>query len=126
MNVLRGDIAQVDAVNLRAGMHIKGHSGERCQVIQGQGGIPPEGFRVRGFPGEGFARGQEAAVGVDLRHLLHHLKEPGPPGNAVGFQGGGHCQAYGFLRPAGIGYHEMGGQGVQPPLHALHGGIKGF
>ena len=126
MNVLGGDVSEIDAIDFGAGLHIQGHPGGCCQIIQFQRWIRPEGLRVRGFPGEGSPRGQETALGVDLRHLLHHLKEPGPPGNAVGFQGGGHRETDGFLRPAGIGHHKMGGQRVQPPLHALHGGIKGF
>ena len=62
--------------------------------------------------------------GVHLRHLLHHLKEPGAARDAVGLQGGGDGQADGFARAALVRHHQIGGHGVQSPLHTLHTGVK--
>ena len=66
------------------------------------------------------------ADGIDLRNLLHHLKQPGPSGNTKGLQGRGDRQTNGLFRTAAVSYHQIGGHRVQTPLDALHGGIEGF
>ena len=63
-------------------------------------------------------------LGVHLRHPLHHLKQPRPPGNTIGFEGGCDNQTDGFIRPALVRYHRIGGLGVQVPLDALHGSVE--
>ena len=70
------------------------------------------------------AGGAPLPPGVHLRHLLHHLKEPGAARDAIGFQRGGDGQADGFFRAAFIRHHQIGGHGVQTSLHALYTGVK--
>ena len=70
------------------------------------------------------ARGLPLPLGIDLPHPLHHLEQPGPTGNAIGFQGWGDRQADGLFRAALVRHHQVGGHSVQVPLHALHGGVK--
>ena len=126
MQVLRGHEFQIDAVNKAAALHIVAHSGRGHIVIQ----LPvPVGFQllaVPGGPGKIPAPVAAPAQGVHLRHPLDHLKKPGPAGNPVGLQGGRDRQANGFLGTAGVCHHQMGSHGVQAPLHALYGSVKGF
>ena len=82
--------------------------------------------KVVGFAGEGAPRGGVLTQRVDLPDLLHDLKQPGSAGNAEGFQGRGDRKADGFVGAAGVGHHQIGGHGIQPPLDALHGGVEGF
>jgi len=46
-------------------------------------------------------------LGFHLRHLLYRLKQPRPPGDAVGLQGGGDRQTDGLLGAAQVRYHEI-------------------
>ena len=103
---------------------IVGHPGRGNDVVQLHGRVLPHIRVVPGGAGEPPARGLPLPPGIDLLDLLHHLKEPGPAGNAVGFQGGGHGQADGLVRAALVRHHQVGGHGVQPPLHTLHRGVK--
>ena len=64
--------------------------------------------------------------GVDLLHLLLDLKQPGPAGDTKGLQGRRHRQTDGGIRPAGVRYHQVGGQRVQPPVDGLAGGVVGL
>ena len=123
-DVLRCDVFQVDAVDFGAPVDVVGHPGRGHQVIQRQGGVAPHLWVVPGGAGEPPARGLPLPPEVDLLDLLHHLKEPRPAGDAVGFEGGGHGQADGLVRPPFVRHHQVGGHGVQPPLHALYRGVK--
>lgn len=63
---------------------------------------------------------------VDLLDTLHHFKKPRSAGDAVCLQGGSHGKADGFLCPAGVSHHQIGGQRVEPTLHAFYGGVESF
>ena len=47
-------------------------------------------------------------------------------GDTVGFQRRRNCKADGFLGAGGICHYEIGGQGVQMAVYALHRGIEAF
>ena len=126
VDVLRGDILQVYFVDLGAYGHVAGHLRRGHQVIHRQGGGGAQGLIVPGGAGEPPSGRLAEAAGVDLPDLFHHLEQPGPPRQAIGLQGGGHRQADGLFRPGGVRHHQVGGHGVQPPVPAGHGGIKGF
>ena len=126
MHVLWGDIFQIHVIDAGAERNIVGHLWRGHQVVQSQVRPGQKLGSLVGGSREDSAWGLAPPLGVDLLHLLHHFKEPGPPGDAVGFQGRRHRQTDGLLGTALVGHHQMGGHGVQSPLHALHGGIKGF
>ena len=123
-DVLRRDVFQVDAVDFGAPVDVVGHPWRGHQVVQGQGGVLLHRPIVPGGAGEPPARGLPLPPDIYFLYLLHHLKESGPAGDAIGFQGGGHGQADGLVRPPLVRHHQVGGHGVQPPLHALHRGVK--
>ena len=100
VDVLGRHKLQVHAVNLRGHLQVAGHAGHGGDVLHLQ-----------------------ALGSLQFRHPLLHLKEPGPPENAQGLHAGGHRQADGAVRPALICHHQVGGEGVQAPVHALHRGI---
>ena len=70
------------------------------------------------------ARGLPLPLGIDLPHPLHHLEQPCPAGDAIGFQRGGDGQTDGLLRALLVRHHQIGGHGVQATLHAFHTGVK--
>ena len=101
-----------------------GHPGRSHQVIQGQLRV---GLHIRVMPGgagELPSGGFLPPLGVYLRHPLHHFKQPCPPGNAIRFEGGRDRQTDGFIGPALVRHHQIGGQRVQAALNALHGSVK--
>ena len=67
-----------------------------------------------------------APQGIHLLHLLDDLKQPGPSGYAVGFQGRGDGETDGLVCPAVVRHNQMRAQRIQPPVYAFHGGIEAF
>ena len=126
VDVLRGDVFEVNIVDGRAGLHIKRHLRGRDDVVDLQFPVLAQFIVIVGFAGEGAPGSGIPAQCVDLPDLLHHLEQSGAAGDAEGFQGRGDRKADGFVGAAGVGHHQIGGHGVQPPLDALHGGVEGF
>ena len=82
-------------------------------------------FNVRaGLAGQTFLWALLSPLIVDIPQSLHYFKKPCPSANAVGFQRGGNRQADGLFGTADIGHHQVGGERVQTPFHALHRGVK--
>ena len=64
--------------------------------------------------------------GIDLLHLLLHLKKTGATGNPKGFQRRRHRQTDRLVRSALIRHHQMGIQWIQLSFPAFHGSKKRF
>lgn len=64
--------------------------------------------------------------GVDLPHLLHHLKQPGAAGNTIGLQRGRDGQADGFLAAARVRHDQIGHKRVKPAVLAFDRRVEGF
>ena len=135
MDILRGDVFQVDLIDAGAVVHVFGHVGRGGDVVQSEGGISCNVRCVEGGCGKApaaillahcFAQvnGLGQATGVDLLHLLHDLEQTGTAGDAVGLQRGRHRQADGLFRAGGIGHHQVGGERIQAALHAFYRGIE--
>ena len=66
-------------------------------------------------------------LGTVLRFIepdcLLCLEEPGATGHAHRFQGWTDGKANGFVRPSFVRDEEIGGQGIQTTLDALHARI---
>ena len=135
MDVVRRNVLEVNFVYLRGDSQIPRHPGrgdavaERAAgvslyhgVVGGGGAEVPAAIFAPG--GLALAQGVLQALVVHGLHPLHHLKQPRPAGDAVGFEGRGHREADGLLGAGGVGHHEVGGQRVQSPVHALHRGVK--
>ena len=103
VDVTRGEVFQVDAIDFRGHFQIAGHAGHGGDVIHG------------------FAR-----ESLDLRQPLFHFKESGPPRHSQSFQGGGNRQTDGAVAAGFVSYHQVGGEGVQATVYALHTGVIGF
>ena len=86
MNILRGNMAKIDLIDLRADVHIVGHLGRCGHIAQCQIRTRPKLLLIGRRAGEGSARRLCTAQGIDLFHLLHHFKEPGAAGQAVSLQ----------------------------------------
>ncbi len=121
MDVLGGNVLEIDLVDFRAHLHVQGHPRDGDLEAQGQVRILLDGRVVGGFAGEPCPPGPG---GIDLPDLLLYLEEPSPPGDAVGFERRGYGEADGLVRPGGVGHHEVRRQGIQAPLRAFHGGIE--
>ena len=105
MDVLRGDVFQVDVVDLGADLDVPRHPGRGHQVVHRQGRIGLQLSGVGAFAHQLPAGGAEPPLGVDLLDPLDHLEEAGPARDAVGFQRGGDGEADGLLRAAEIRHH---------------------
>ena len=109
-----------------AAVHVVGHLGGGDDEIQRQVRVCPELRRLPGGPGEFSPGSSHQPPPVDLLHLLPDLEEPGPARDPVGLEGRGDRQTDGFVGAALVGHHQIRGQRVQPPFHALHGGVEGL
>ena len=123
-HIFGGHVFQIDVIDFCAPFDIMGHPGWGNHVIQGQ-------FRVRfharvmpGGAGELPSWSVPPPLGVHLRHPLYYLEQPCAAGDAIGFQGRCDRQTDGFLCPALVRHHKIGGQGVQAALNALDGSVK--
>ena len=103
MNVTRGEVLQVDAVNLRGNLQVSGHPGHGGDVRHGL-----------------------SRESLDLRQPLFHFKESGPPRHSQSFQGGGNRQTDGAVAAGFIRYHQVGGERIKATVYALHTGVKRF
>ena len=103
MDVLGGEVVEVDAVNLRRHLQVTGHPWHGGDVVH-----------------------RPACQIFDFCQPLFHFKEPGPPRYSQGLQGGTHRQADGAVRAALVRHHQVGGEGVKAAVHALHGSVIAF
>ena len=124
MDIAGGDVLEVDIVDPGAPLHVVGHPGRRHDVVHGEAGVRPQRRVAGGGAGELPSRRGPQALGVHLLDPLDHLEQPRPAGDAVGFQRGRHRQTDGFISTALVRHHQIGGQGVQLALDALHGSVK--
>jgi hypothetical protein len=137
VDVRRGHIFEVGLVDLGGHVQIPLHPGRRNDVAQPQCRVCVQGVGIeRGagkvifavlspdclfLPDSGLQ-----PLSVDLFHPLDGFKQPCSAGYLVSFQGGRHRKADGFLGAGGIRHHQIGGQGVQMAVYALHRGIEAF
>ena len=77
-----------------------------------------------GSPGELTPRCSLLPLCVDLLDPLHHLEQPCPAGDTIGFQRGRNGQADCLLSAPLIRHHQVRGHGVQPTLYAFHTCVK--
>ena len=124
MDVLRGYVFQVYAVDTGAIINIVGHARRRHQIAQGLFGVRSQVTTVGGLALQLIARGIAPPLGVDLPHALHYLEQPRTTADTIGLERRRYCQADGFLRSAGVGHHQIGSQWVEAPLHALYRGVE--
>ena len=126
MDILRGRVFEIDVIDARTVVHIIRHAGRGDDAVKLQGRIVFKRRCIGGFAREGMSRGFRAPPGIDALYLLHDLKEPRPPGDAVGLQRRGNCKADGLLRAALIRHDQIGCQRILSQLPALDGGIEAF
>ena len=124
VDVLGGDVLHVDAENAGAIVDVIGHAGWCHMVGDGQFGVGFQFVVVGRLAGELPVGGFFPSFVVHLSHTLHHLEQTGASPDAVLFQRGCHRQTDGLLRAALVGHYQVGGQGVETPLDALHRGVE--
>lgn len=132
-DVLRGNVLEIDAVNLPWDLLIVRHPGRCHQIGYFKRGIRSKGSGIVGrsrkrgntiFVNSGLVPdGISQTTVVDLFDTLHDLKESSSTGDAIGLQRWGHSQADGFLRAAGIGHDQIGSQRIEMPSSALCRGM---
>ncbi len=137
VNILRGNVLEVNFIDLRRHGQVPCHARRGYDIIQLQRrvcrkgrGIPAGRRKLR--PPLGVPHGLVQAhrrlqpLGIHLPDTLHHLKQPRPPRDAVRLEGRRHGKADGFFGAGSIRHHHVGGQGIQFAVHALHRCIKAF
>ena len=126
MHIFRRNIFQINFINPGADLHVARHLRRRDHIVHRQRRVCLQLPALTGRTLQYAAGRLLPALRVDLPDLLHHFKEPGPPGDAVSLQSRRNCQTNGLFRSALICHHQICGHRVQPPFHTLHGGVKGF
>ena len=137
VDIRRGHIFEVGLVDLGGNIQIPLHPGRRNNVAQPQCRVCVQGVGIeRGAGKVVFAilspdclvlpDGSLQPLNVDLFHPLNGFKQPCSAGYLVGFQGGRHRKADGLFGAGGVRHHQIGGQGVQMAVYALHRGIEAF
>ena len=126
VDILRRHVTQIDLVDAGAVLQVAGHAGRRHNVIHRQLRRAFQQGSVVGGAGKNASGRALPAYGVDSGDLLHHLEQTWPSRQTAGLQGGRNRKADGFFGTGGVRHHQMGGQRVQPTLHTLHRGKKGF
>ena len=119
MNILWSNVFQVGLIDLGAHLYVVSHTWRCSDIVEFETWI---GFQFRVIVG--FAchppPGRSLALVVHLAHSLNHLEQSRTSSDAISFERRRNSQADGFLRPAYICYHEIGGQRVKPSVHTLH------
>ena len=90
VDILGCNVFQVNVVNTGAVFHIERHSGRSRDIGNGPLRETVQLIRIPGRAGEDASGSRDPPSGVGLPDLLHHLEQPGPPGNPVGLHGRGH------------------------------------
>ena len=137
VDIRRGHIFEVGLVDLGGNVQIPLHPGWRNDVAQPQCRVCVQGVGIKRGAGKVIFAvlspdclflpdGSLQPLGVDLPDTLDGFKQPRSAGYLVSFQGGRHRKADGFLGAGGVRYHQIGGQGVQMTVYALHRGIEAF
>ena len=126
MNIFGSDMVQIDMINVCAGFQIVGHTRRRYDEVNGKGGVCGQSLTVAGGSGKGLTGRLQTPAFIELADLFVNLKEPASAWDSVGFQGRGDGQADGFLRAAAVGYHQVGGHGVQASANAFRRGVIGL
>ena len=84
MDILGRDITQIGLINAGAHLDIMRHAGRGGNVAQRLVGACRKGGGILRFARKLMPAGP-AALGIDLIHTLHHLKQAGAAGNAIAF-----------------------------------------
>ena len=137
VNVCRGHIFEVGLVDLGGHIQIPLHPGRCNNVTQPQCRVCVQGVGIeRGAGKVIFAvlspdclflpDGGLQPLGIDLPDTLDGFKQPRSAGYLVGFQGGRYRKADGLFGAGGVCHHQIGGQGVEMTVYALHRGIETF
>ena len=122
MDVLRGDVFEVDIVDLGADLDILCHPGRRDQIAHRARRVSRQLTGIIAFFKEFPAR-LTPPFGVDFFDAFHYLKEAGSAGYPVGFQGWRNRKADGFLGAADIRDYKVCCHRVKAALHALDGRV---
>ena len=117
MDVLRGDITEIDFVYPCAVLDVVRHARLCHQIVHGQFPV-----RVQFLFGVRFSGA--SSLPVHLTHPLHHLEQSWSASDAVAFQRGRYGQTDGLLRPRRIGHDQAGVERVKSPFHTFHRGIE--
>ena len=126
MDVVRRDVFQVDAVDLRADLDVTRHARHGNDVVQFQGRVRRQFGRAGGFATEPMSGREALPLGVDLPNLLHHFEQARSSGDAANFQRRGDREADCLIRPGLVGHHKIGRQRVELPVGALRRCVKGL
>ena len=126
VNVTGGNVFEIDIVDPGTPLHVVRHPGRSHDVVHRQTGVGFQRGIIGGGTGEPPARRGQLPLGVDLPDPLYHLEQPGPSGDAPGFQGGGDGQTDSLFRSAQVRHHKVGGQGIEAALDTFDGCVEAF
>ena len=126
MDILRGNVFEIDIINPSAVFHIVSHSRRCGNIAESQGGVSFKFYGVIRFAIEFMMRCIVFTLSIDLLNLLDYFKQSCSAGDTVSFQRRRNRKADGFLGPADIRNHKVCGKRIKPARYTLNGGIKAF
>ena len=122
MDVLRGNVPEIDLVDTGAVLHVEGHARRSGDIRSPKGRVFFKCHAVTGFTREFFHLCKPAAV--HFLHPLHNFKQSCTPGNAIRFQGRRDCKADCLLCSGNICNNEIRRQRIQSQFNGFHRGIE--
>ena len=124
MDVLRRDKTEIDLIDARAVIDVERHARRRDDVFERQRRVLPEKGGVERLCAKlVFGRGAFARA-VDFPDALYDLEQTRPSGNSVALERRRNGKADCFFGAREVCDDEVGRHGIEPALHALHGGVK--
>lgn len=126
MNILGGDILQIDLINAGTDSNIAGHLRRSGDIVHSQIRAVFEQCIIPGGAVQFIARNLHLAHGIDLGQSLLYLEQSYSSRNPIGFQRRGDGQADRFIGAASVSYHKVGSQRIQASLDTFYGSVKRF
>ena len=124
VDVLRGNVFQINFVDPAADLHITRHLRRSGHIGKFQRRVGPQFRILAGRTAEPASRSLLKPQRIHFLYFLHDFKQPCPAGDPVCFQGWRYGQADGLLRAASVRHHQIGSHRIQTAVHTLHRGIK--
>ena len=123
MDVLRGDVFEVDVVDLGADLDILCHPGRCYDIVNSQSRVRFQIHGICAFACKLSSGSMALPLRIDFSDPLYHFKKTGSAEYTIGFQRRRDCKAYRLLGAADICHHKVCCHRVKAARHALHGRV---
>ena len=123
MDVLGGNVVKIDVVDPGAGFDVASHARRGYDIVDGPVGMGFQLVVVGRFTCQ-LTTDALATLGIHLGHALNDLEQTGTTTDAIGLQRRRYGQTDGLVGSALVSHYQIGGQGVEPSVHALNRSVE--